>query len=330
VTKISRILAGVAALAAAWSIAPAMASDYPNRPITVIVPYTAGGPSDIAIRSISDRLSQALGQTIVIENASGAGGMTGAARAARSAPDGYTLLLHQNGLVISPAINPNQPIDVAKDLTGIGMVNGSFLFLVGSTGIPAKNVPDLIKWMKGPGKPAKIAHPGLGSLAHLQAILFAKAVGADATFVGYRGGGQAMNDIVGGHADLVFAAPPTAAPLIEAGKVQGFGYAAPNRYPALSSVPTLSEGGVPAIDLRLWQGLFAPAGTPRPIIDRINAALRETLADGKVKATYAQNGVEAFPADQMTPEAVNELVRSELKKWRDLVVEAKISIDANN
>lgn len=328
--KVSKILKGVLALAVVCFAGPVFANSYPNRPITVIVPYAAGGPSDIAIRSISDRLSQALGQTIVIENAAGAGGMTGAARAARSAPDGYTLLLHQNGLVIAPALNPNQPIDVAKELTGIGMVNASYLFLVGNTNIPAKNVPDLVKWMKGPGKPAKIAHPGLGSLAHLQGILFAKAIGTDATLVGYRGGGQAMNDIVGGHADLVFAAPPTSAPLIEAGKVQGFGYAAPKRYPSLASVPTLGEGGVANLDLRLWQGLFTPAGTPKPIIDRINAALRETLADDKVKVTYAQNGVEFFPADQMSPEAVNELVRSELRKWRDLVAEEKISIDTNN
>lgn len=328
-TRIRGFLRVAAALAAGLMVYPAFASDYPTRAITVVVPYAAGGPSDIAIRSISDRLSQSLGQPVIIENAAGAGGMTGAARVARAAPDGYTLLLHQNGLVISPALSPNPPLDVARDLTAIGMVNSSYLFLVGSTNIPAKNLPDLVTWMRGPGKPAKIAHPGLGSLAHLQAVLFAKAVGADATFVGYRGGGQAMNDIVGGHADLVFAAPPTSAPLIEAEKIRGFGYAAPKRYPSLAAMPTLSEGGVANLDLRLWQGLFAPGRTPKPVIDRVNAALRETLADEKVKATYLQNGVEAFSSDEMSPEAANNLVLSELEKWRTVIIEQKIAIDGN-
>lgn len=321
--------AAASALLFSFFIGPALASEFPTRAVTIVVPYAAGGPSDIAIRTISDRFSQALGQPIVIENAAGAGGMTGSARVARATPDGYTLLLHQTGLVISPALNSNQPLDVGKDLTAVGMVNLSYLFLVGSNNVPAKNVKDLVAWMKGPGKPAKFAHPGIGTLAHLQAILFAKAVGADVTLVGYRGGGQAMNDIVGGHADLVFAAPPTAVPLIEAGKTHGIGYASPNRYPALASVGTLREGGYSDIDLRLWQGLFAPSGTPKAVIDRINAALRETLADEKVKEIYVKNGVEAFPLEMQTSAAANALMHSELKKWRDVVAEEKISIESN-
>jgi tripartite-type tricarboxylate transporter receptor subunit TctC len=295
----------------------------------VIVPYTAGGPSDIAIRLIGNRLSQALGQPIVVENMGGAGGMMGTAKAARATPDGYTLLIHQTGLAISPALYPSEAIDVAKDLTAVGMVNVSHSFLVGSTSIPAKNIAELVKWMRGAGKPAKIAHPGIGSLAHLQAVLFAKALGIDATFVGYRGGGQAMNDVIGGHADLVFAGASTSASLIEGGTVRGFAYASPKRYQPLSSVPTLDEEGYPDLDLRLWQGLFAPAGTPKLIIDRLNAALRETLADEKVKAAYVQNGVEAFPPNELSPEAANALVLSELKKWRSVIADAKITADNN-
>jgi tripartite-type tricarboxylate transporter receptor subunit TctC len=186
-----------AALVIGLAVGPAFASDYPNKPVTVIVPYAAGGPSDTAIRIISDRFSQALKQPVLIENVAGAGGMLGATKAARSAPDGYTLLLHQNGLVIGPWLSPTQTIDVEKDLTSVGMVNGSYMFLVGNDKIPAKNAKELVAWMKGPGSPAKFAHPGVGSLAHLQAILFAKDIGADVSLVGYRGGGQAMNDIIG-------------------------------------------------------------------------------------------------------------------------------------
>jgi tripartite-type tricarboxylate transporter receptor subunit TctC len=173
----------LATLAVTLAVGPAWADGYPGRPVTVIVPYAAGGPSDIAIRSISDRFSQALGQPIVIENAAGGGGLTGTARAARAAPDGYTLLVHQNGLVIAAALNPNQSIDVAKELTAVGLLNLSYSFLVGSTDIPAKNIGELVAWMKGPGKPVKFAHPGIGSTAHLQAILFAKAAGVDATLI---------------------------------------------------------------------------------------------------------------------------------------------------
>ncbi len=313
-----------AALVIGLAVSPAVASDYPNKPITVIVPYAAGGPSDTAIRIISDRFSQALGQPVLIENVAGAGGMLGATKAARSAPDGYTLLLHQNGLVIGPWLSPTQTIDVEKELTAVGMVNGSYMFLVGNEKIPAKNAKELVAWMKGPGSPAKFAHPGVGSLAHLQAILFAKGVGADVSLVGYRGGGQAMNDIIGGHADLVWAASSTAADLINTKKVKGFGFGSPKRYPELGEIATFEESGVPGMGNRLWQGLFVPAGTPKPVIEKLNAALRETLADEKVKATYKKLGVEAFPAEEMSPEAANKLVSSELKKWGGVIKDANI------
>ncbi len=325
---LSKLLSAVA-LGLGLACSAAAASDYPSRPITVIVPYAAGGPSDLALRTISDRLSKALGQPIVAENVPGAGGMIGASKAARAAPDGYTLLIHQTGLVIAPLLYPKQAIDVEKDLTAVGLVNTSYSFLVGSTNIPPKTFPELVKWMKDSGKPAIFAHPGIGTLAHLQAILFARDIGAEVTFIGYKGGGQAMSDIVGGHADLVWAAPTTSAELIQAKKIKGFAFGAPRRYAALPDIPTVGEEGYPNLNIPFWQALFAPAGTPKPIIDKINAALRETLADPKVQAAYVERGVESFPTDQLSPQAANAFVAEEAKKWSTVVREANIKPEAN-
>ncbi len=231
--------------------------------------------------------------------------------------------------MIAPVLYPKQAIDVEKELTAVGMVNTSYSFLVGSTKVPAKTMPELIAWMKGPGKPAKFAHPGIGSLAHIQAIMFAQATGTDVTLIGYKGGGQAMSDIVGGHADLVWAAPTTSAELIQAGKIQGFGFGAPKRYPRLPNIPTLGQEGYPSLEIAFWQALLAPAGTPKPIIDKLNAALRETLADEKIQKAYVERGVEAFPAAQLSPEAANAFIASEAKRWATVVREADIKPEAN-
>jgi tripartite-type tricarboxylate transporter receptor subunit TctC len=178
--------------------------------------------------------------------------------------------------------------------------------------------------MKGPGKPAKFAHPGAGSMAHLQTVLLTKALDVEVSLVGYRGGGQAMADVIGGHADLVFNAPTTSAELIQAGKIQGYAFAGPKRYQPLKDIPTLEEAGYKGLDIQLWQGLFAPAGTPRPIIDKLNTALRKALSDDSVKATYVRNGVEAFPDAQLTPEFASELLASEVKRWASAISEADI------
>jgi tripartite-type tricarboxylate transporter receptor subunit TctC len=317
----------VAAGLAGTGAAAAEHAEYPNRPITVIVPYAAGGPSDLAIRTIADRMAQALGQPLVTENVPGGGSLVGTARAARAKADGYTLLIHQPGLVIAPVLYPRQAVDPLKSFTAVGMVNTSYSFLIGSTAIPPKNFKELVAWMKG--KPAIFAHPGIGTLAHVQAIVLARDIGVEVTMVGYRGGGPAVSDIVGGHADLLWAAPTTSAELIKAGKIQGFVFGAPHRYAPLPAIPAVGEVGYPDLDFQFWQALFAPAGTPAPIIDRLNSALRETLADERIKAAYVQRGVELFPPDRLSPAAANDFVAAEAKKWSTLVRAANIEPDAN-
>lgn len=305
----------------------ARAQDYPQRAITIVVGAAAGGSSDTASRVISDRLSQALGQQIVIENVPGAGGMTASARVARAEPDGYTLLMQQTGLVTLPALYPKLSFDVENDLAAIGLVNTSSSFIVGRKSLPAQNFAELAAWMKGPGRPAKLAHPGAGSLGHLTAVLFAKAVGADVNLIPYRGVAPAMNDLVGEHVDVGSGSIPIAAPLIRTGSIKGFAFAAPKRYPPLAQIPAVGELGHPELSRPFWHALFVPAGTPKDVVARLNTALRETLADPQVKKRYEELGLEMFPPEQMSPQAAAAYVRSELTLWTKVIRENNIQLE---
>jgi tripartite-type tricarboxylate transporter receptor subunit TctC len=322
--KIATLLSAAVLAAFGASVSAAHAQGYPNRVITMIVPYAPGGPGDTAARSIVDKMSAVLGQQIVIENVAGAGGMTGATRVARAEPDGYTLLIHQTGLAIGPALYPNLGFNVEKDLTAVGMVNTSYSYLALRNGIPAKNLNELIAWMKGPGKPAKFAHPGAGTLAHLQSVLFAKAFDLDVNLIPYRGGALAMNDVIAEHVDMVWAAPTTSAELIKNGKIKSVVYGAPKPYPSIPEIPGIAELGYPNLAIPFWHAMWVPAATPPAIIQKLNAALRETVADPQVMKAYGARGLEAFPPDQMSPDYANAFTRQELQRWEKVVKENNI------
>jgi tripartite-type tricarboxylate transporter receptor subunit TctC len=208
---------------------------------------------------------------------------------------------------------------VTADLTAVGLVNTSYSFLAVSKSVPANNLQEMLAWMKGPGKPAKFAHPGAGTLAHLQAVLFMKIFDIEATLVPYRGGALAMNDVIAGHVHMVWAAPTTAAELIKGDKIKSVGYGAPKPYPSVPTVPSFGDMGHPDLAIPFWHALFVPAATPRPIIDRLNAALRETVADPQVLRAYGERGLEAFPPDQMSPEAANAYLRQEIERWTKVI-----------
>jgi tripartite-type tricarboxylate transporter receptor subunit TctC len=317
-STIAVALAGLAALAAA------SAQDYPQRPVTVIVPYVAGGPTDATIRIITSRMSPILGQQIVIENVGGAGGATGTLRAARAAPDGYTLLGHQTGLATISALYPRQGFDAERELAAIGLVNRSYSFLVGRKSLPARTIAELMAWMKGPGRPARFAHPGVGSLAHLTAVMLAQAASVEVDLIPYRGGAPAMNDLVAGHVDLVMAAPTLSVPLITSGAIKVFAGGAAKARDLLPQVPSFADVGLGEADLDFWQALFAPAGTPRPIVDRLNAVLREALAHPDVKKAFADIGAEAYPPEWQTPEAAAALLGREVRVLGQVIRDNKI------
>ena len=321
VTIVTIVTTGIA-------VGPAVGAEaYPQRHISLIVASATGGPADAAARIIAGPMSGFLGQQIIIENAPGGGGMIGATRVARANADGHTLLLHQTGLTIAPSLYPKLGFDVAKDFVPIGLVNTSFSVLVGRKSIPANDFNELLAWMRGPGRPVKFAHPGVGTLGHLATVLFAKSLKTEVNAIPYKGIGPAMADIIGDHVDLVWAGSISAAPLANSGKVKAFAYAADRRNPLLPNIPAVTEVGYPEMAIPFWHALYAPAATPRPIVERLNEALRRALADPQVVKAYKDSGTEAFPPDQWSIEAATAFVQRELDRWAKDVRENNIRVE---
>jgi tripartite-type tricarboxylate transporter receptor subunit TctC len=317
--------------AAAWPLAaaflaagisvtgPASAQTYPSRPITLVVPYPPGGATDAIARIIQDSMSQSLGQQIVVENIGGAGGMIAAARAARAAPDGYTVLLHQVALAAGMTLYPNLAFDAQKDFVPIGLINTAASTLAARPTLPPNDIAELVRWMKAPGQNVKIAHAGVGSFGHLAGVLIAEEIGASVTQVPYRGAGPALNDLLASVADLSSISAVVAGPLVKAGKIKAYAIIGRTRFAGLPELPTMGEVGYKNLDLDFWHMLLVPAATPRPIVDRLNAALRHALADARVRKTFDEGGMDVFPADQQTPEAAGALLKRELKLWGEVI-----------
>jgi tripartite-type tricarboxylate transporter receptor subunit TctC len=220
---------------------------------------------------------------------------------------------------------PNPSFDAEKDLTGIGIVNTSASTITARKSLPANNMAELAKWMKEPSQNAKVAHAGVGSFGHLCGVLFVNEVGAAADQIPYRGGGPALNDLVAGHADVSCLSAAVVAPQVQGGNLKVYGIVDKKRYAGLPDTPTMGEAGYKNMDLVFWHILFAPTGTPRPIVDRLNLALRHALADPKVKEAFDKNAMDLYPADQETPEIATAMLKSEIKRWGDVIRANKIT-----
>jgi tripartite-type tricarboxylate transporter receptor subunit TctC len=310
----------VASLAMFSSLAnPLAAQTYPYKPITLICPFPPGGATDAISRIIQDKMTQSLGQQLVIENIGGAGGMIAAARAARAAPDGYTIMIHQVALAAGMTLYKNLSFEAEKDFVPIGLINNAASTWAGRPTLPPNNFAEMVKWMKTPGQNIRVAHAGVGSFGHLAGVLVTQEIGANVIQVPYRGAGPALNDLLANEVDLGSISAVQAAPLIRAGKLKAYAIIGPKRFDGLPELPTMGEGGYKKLDLNFWHALFAPAGTPRPIIDKLNAALRHALADTRVEKTFADGGMDLFPPAQETPEAAAALLKSEIKLWGDVI-----------
>ena len=316
---IARAFAAAFLAACTLTIGSASAQDYPNRPVTMIVAFPPGGADDATARIIQDAMQKALGQTIVIQNIGGAGGMIAADKAAHSDPDGYTILLHQDALAAGMALYPNHTFDAEKDFAPIGLVNTTINTIAGRPTLPANNFKELLRWMKKPGRSAKIGHPGVGSFGHLGEVLVFQEMGVKVTQVPYRGAGPALVDLLAGQVDLGPISAVVAQPLIKSGKLKAYAVIGTKRFAGLPQLKTMAELGYKNLDIDFWHMLLAPAGTPRPIIDKLNAALRVALADPKVRKTYADGGMDEYPADKETPEVAAALLKSEIKRWGKVV-----------
>jgi tripartite-type tricarboxylate transporter receptor subunit TctC len=323
----ARALAASLIAACILATGAASAQTYPSGPITLVVPYPPGGATDAIARIMQEGMSQSLGQQLVIENIGGAGGMIAAARAARAAPDGYTVLLHQVALAAGMTLYSSLAFDAERDFVAIGLVNTAASTLAARPTLPPNNIGELVRWMKEPGRNAKFAHPGVGSFGHLASVLVTQEIGATVTQVPYRGAGPALNDLLGSQVDLATQSAVQAGPLIKAGKLKAYAIIGRTRFAGLPDLPTMGEVGYKTLDLDFWHMLLAPAGTPRPIVDRLNAALRHALADAKVRKTFEDGGMDFFPPDQQTAEAASALLKREIKLWREVIRANSISAE---
>ena len=322
---LARALAALLLVAFTLATGPAPAQTWPGRPITLVVPYPPGGATDAISRIIQDGMSQSLGQQIVIENIGGAGGMIAAAKAARAAPDGYTILIHQVALAAGMTMYKSLTFDAEKDFVAVGLINTAATVWAARADLPPGNMAELVRWMKEPGRNARVAHPGVGSFGHLAGVLVSQELGATVTQVPYRGAGPALNDLLAGQVDLSSQSAVQSGPLIKAGRLKAYAVIGRSRFAGLPELPTMGELGYRKLDLDFWHMLLAPAGTPRPAIDRLNAALRHAMADAKVRKTFEDGGMDPFPPGQETPEAAAALLRSEIKLWGDVIRANNIS-----
>jgi tripartite-type tricarboxylate transporter receptor subunit TctC len=297
----------------------ASAQTYPSKPITMIVPFPPGGATDTIARVIQDSMSRALGQQIVLENIGGAGGMIAAAKAARAAPDGYTILLHQVALAAGVTMYKNLSFDAQKDFVTIGLINNTTSTLAARANLPPANIKELVTWMREHGTDVKMGHPGVGSFGHLAGVLVAQEIGAKITQVPYRGAGPALNDLLAGQVDLESQSAVVAGPLVKAGKINAYAIIGRNRFPGLPDLPTLGEIGYKKLDIDFWHMLLAPTGTPQPIIEKLNAALNVAFTNEKVVKTFTDGGMDIYKPEQRTPAAAAAMLKSEIKLWGDVI-----------
>lgn len=315
----------LAALAlSALAAGPALAQGYPERPIKLVVPYAPGGSADIAARLIADEWAKALGGTVFIENKAGAGGNLGVDAVAKSKADGYTVGLQTVSLAINPALFPKMPYDTLKDLAPVGMVASSQHVLVVNSQLPAKNVKELLALLKAqPGKHT-YGSAGPGSTFHMSAELFKAVAGVPIVHIPYRGGGPALADTIGGQVDMSFPVLSAAQQQVQAGKLRALGVTGPQRSPLMPEVPTIAEAGVPGYAFETWFMAFAPAGTPQPVLDKLNAALNQALANPALKQRMVREGYDPIPS---TPAQARTRLETEMPKWAKLVKERGISAE---
>lgn len=300
------------------------AQAYPSRHVTMIVPFPPGGPTDVYGRVVAEAMSRVLGQPFVVENVAGAGSTIGTGRAATAAPDGYTLLILGPSLPIATAMYGNLKYDPVRDLAGIGLVNYGPQLIVGRKDLPAGNIAELVKWMKEPGRRVRFAHAGVGSLAHLCGVLFADTVKAQVDHIPYKGSGPALNDLIGGHVDLTCAGL-SAGQHVRAGALKGYGVTSRERSKALPEIQSFPEAGYQAMDINSWHALFTRAGTPPAVRSRLNEALQQALKDPKVISTFERTGVLIYPVADQTPDAAQGILKSEIRRWGDLIRAHRIS-----
>jgi tripartite-type tricarboxylate transporter receptor subunit TctC len=322
---ISTLLAVALAAGAAFSAPGAVAQDYPTQPITIIVPFSAGGPTDTVTRLVAQAMSEDLGQQIVVQNVGGAGGTLGAGQAATAAPDGYTLLLHHIGMSTAPALYQSLPFDPQTDFAPIGLVTEVPMTIVARRDFEPETLEDLLAYIRENGENVTYANAGVGAASQLCGMLLMDALDTRMTEVPYQGTGPAMTDLLGGQIDMMCDQTTNTTTQIQAGEIKAYAVTTPERIDALPDVPTAAEGGLENFELAIWHGLYAPAGTDPAIIERLTAALQTALANETVVQSFAELGTYPVPADQATPEALAQRLEAQTQLWAEVIAAAGVT-----
>jgi tripartite-type tricarboxylate transporter receptor subunit TctC len=319
----SRILTSVVA-ALTLGFGAASAQDYPSGPVTIVVPFSAGGPTDTVTRLIAESMSQTLGEQIIVENVGGAGGTLGARRVAQAEPDGYTLLVHHIGMATSATLYRTLPYDPRSAFAPIGLITEVPMTLVGRPDFPPADLPELVSYVKENADQVLYAHAGIGAASQLCGMLIMQALDTQLTTVPYQGTGPAMTDLMGGQVDFMCDQTTNTTNPIKAGSIKAYAAFTEERLDVLPDLPTADEAGLEGIEIAIWHGLYAPAGTPEDVVAKLSDALKTALASERVVQRFAELGTAPVPPEAATPAALQEKLLSEIERWRPVIEEAGV------
>jgi tripartite-type tricarboxylate transporter receptor subunit TctC len=317
----------VGAFALVTAIAPqgaAAQTAFPTKPITIVVPAAAGGPTDTVARLVAESMSRTLGQTVLIENLGGAGGTIAMARVAKAAPDGYTIAVWHIAQATAPALYENLKYDAVNDFDSIGRITDVPMTLVSKTAIPAKNVKELLDWIRTDKAKVTYGHAGVGSASHLCALILMKEIGVQMTGVGYRGTGPAMNDLIGGQFDVMCDQTTNTTNQIKDSKIKGYAVTTKSKVSSLPDLPTLDSGAIPGFEVSAWHAMWAPKGLPKEASDKLIAALQAALKDTKVIDRFANLGTAPVPQNLATPDALKSYLVAEVQRWNTVIKAAGV------
>ena len=321
------VVAALAMLLLPAPFAPAVAQDYPARPIRMVVPFSAGGPTDLLGRILAERMGRALGQTVIVENFTGAGGFIGVGRVARAAPDGYTIVIGHWSTHVVNAVVYKLPYDVFDDFAPVALIASNPQLIVSNNAVPAKNLRELIAWVKANPDGMAVGTGGIGTASHVGGVYFQNRIGAKLQFVPYRGAAPAMVDLLSGQVDMMFDQVSNSLPLVRSGRLRAYAVTSAARLAAAPEIPTVDEAGLPGLHISVWHGIWAPRGTPGPVVSKLNAAIVESLADPDVQGRLAELGQEIPARERQTPMALRAHHKAEIEKWWPLIEAAGIKVD---
>ena len=303
------------------------AQDYPTKQISLAVPFAAGGPTDTLARNLAVAMTQQLKQQVIIENVTGAGGTIAANRVAKAKPDGYSLLITHIGMATAPALYRKLPYNPLTDYEYIGQVADVPMTLIARTGLPPDNLKELVAYVKKNKEKLNLGNAGLGAASHLCGLLFMSRIEADIQTIPYNGTAPAMMALIGGQIDLMCDQTTNTTAQIKSGRVKVYGTTTKTRVPSLSMVPTLAEQGMKDFDVSVWHGIYAPKGTPKPVIDKLVAALQASVQDAQFKSRIAELGAQAVSKDKATPESLAKHLKAEIDKWGPIIKNAGVYAD---